>query len=280
MLENISRGGGVVLTGQVNKALSKGLTASASYTFTGAWDVTSNPGSQATSTWQSNPAVGTQNTNDLATSGFAIPHRFVAWVSYRKEYLKHLTTTITLFYEARNQNNFSFVVNGDVNGDGTSSDLMYIPRDRNDITLLPITGATPYSVEQQHDALEAYINNSKYLRKRRGQYAERNGALQPFTHTINLQLQQDLFTNIGNRKNTIRLQADVLNFANMLNKNWGHRFFNTFSGNNPLQLADVTNGVPRYRMSLVSGRLPTQPFQLSRSLASTWSAQVGIRYIF
>ncbi len=280
VLENISRGGGVVLTGQVNKALSKGFTASASYTFTGAWDVTSNSGSQATSTWQANPAVGTPNTTDLATSGFAIPHRFIAWVTYRKEYVKHLATTITLFYEARNQNNFSFLVNGDVNGDGISQDLMYIPRDRNDINLLPITGATPYSVEQQRDALEAFINNSKYLRKRRGQYAERNGALQPFTHTINLQLQQDLFTNIGNRKNTIRLQADVLNFGNMLNKNWGHRFFNTFSGNNPLQLANVTNGVPAYRMGLVSGQLPTQPFQVSRSLASTWSAQVGIRYIF
>ena len=157
---------------------------------------------------------------------------------------------------------------------------MYIPKDRNDINFTPITGSTPYSIEQQRDALEAFINNSKYLRKRRGQYAERNGALQPFTHNINLQIQQDLFTNIGKRKNTIRLQADVLNFTNMLNKNWGHRFFSTFSGNNPLEAVSVTNGVPTYRMGLVSGRLPTQPFQVSRSLASTWSAQVGIRYIF
>lgn len=280
VLENINRGGGIVLTAQVNKALSKGWTASAAYTYTSAWDVTSNPGSQATSTWQANPAVGTPNTTALGTSGFAIPHRFIAWVTYRKEYLKHLATTVTLFYEARNQGSFSFITNGDLNGDGVSSDLMYIPKNRDDINFTAITGATPFSVEQQKDALEAFINNTRYLRKRRGQYAERNAALQPFTHTINLQIQQDLFTNIGNRKNTIRLQADVLNFGNMLNKNWGHRFINTFSNNNPLQVVSVTNGVPTYRMTVVNGQLPTKPFQVSRTLASTWSAQVGIRYIF
>ncbi|HMO33739.1 MAG TPA: carboxypeptidase regulatory-like domain-containing protein [Lacibacter sp.] len=280
VLENTNRGGGIVLTAQLNKALSKGLSASASYTYTAAWDITSNPGSQASSTWQGTPAVGTPNTTALGMSGFAIPHRFMAWVSYRKEYLKHLATTVTLFYEGRNQGNFSFTTNGDLNGDGISSDLMYIPKNRNEINFLPITGANPWSVDAQRDALEQYINNSKYLRKRRGQYAERNAALQPFVHTVNLQVQQDLFTNIGKRKNTLRLQADVLNFLNMLNKNWGHRFINTLSGNNPLQVASVTNGVPAYRMSLVSGQLPTQPFQVNRSLSSTWGAQVGIRYIF
>lgn len=281
VLENVSRGGGIVLTTQINKAFNKGFSASASYTYTAAWDITSNPGSQATSTWQNNPAVGTQNTTDLGMSGFAIPHRFMAWISYRKEYLKHLATTVTLFYEGRNQGNFSFITNGDLNGDGTSSDLMYIPKDRNELIFLPITGATPWSADAQRDAFEQFINNSKYLRKRRGQYAERNAALQPFIHTVNFQLQQDLFTNIGKRKNTLRLQADVLNFLNMLNKNWGHRFVNTFSGNNPLTVASVsTAGVPSYRMGTIAGQLPTQPFQVSRTLASTWSAQLGIRYIF
>jgi hypothetical protein len=157
---------------------------------------------------------------------------------------------------------------------------MYIPRNQSEMNFLPITGATPYTVQQQRDAFDAFINSSPYLRKRRGQYAERNSALQPWIHTINLNFQQELFTNIGKRKNTIRLQADVLNFANMLNKNWGHRFINTLSGNNPLQYVSTTNGVPAYRMTLVSGQLPRAPFQLNRSLASTWSAQIGIRYIF
>ncbi len=281
VLENTNKGGGVVITAQVNKALTKGFSASASYTYTAAWDVTSNPGSQATSTWQSNPAVTSQNAQELAMSGFVVPHRFMAWVSYKKEYLKHLSTSITIFYEARNQGNLSYVVNGDLNGDGNgSADLMYIPRNQSEMNFLPITGATPYTVQQQREAFDAFINSSPYLRKRRGQYAERNSALQPWIHTINLNFQQDIFTNIGKRKNTIRLQADVLNFANMLNKNWGHRFINTLSGNNPLQYVSTTNGVPAYRMTLVSGQLPRTPFQLNRSLASTWSAQIGIRYIF
>lgn len=281
VLENTNKGGGIVLTAQVNKAVTKGISASASYTYTAAWDVTSNPGSQATSIWQSNPTIAGQNAQELAMSGFVVPHRFMAWVSYRKEYLKHLATSVTIFYEARNQNNLSYVVNGDLNGDGNgSADLMYIPKDQSEMNFLPITGSTPFTVQQQRDAFEAFINSSRYLRKRRGQYAERNAALQPWIHTINLNFQQDIFANIGKRKNTLRFQADVLNFANMLNKDWGHRFLNTLSGNNPIQFVSTTNGVPAYRMTLVSGRLPTTPFQLNRSLASTWSAQIGFRYIF
>jgi len=280
VLENTNKGGGVVFTAQLNKTLSKGFSASASYTYTGAWDVTSNPGAQATSVWNSNPTTTSQNAQELAMSGFVVPHRFMAWVSYRKEYLKHLATSITIFYEARNQGNFSYSVNGDLNGDGNNADLMYVPKDQSEMNFLPITGATPFTVQQQKDAFDAFINNSPYLNKRRGMYAERNGALQPWIHTINLNFQQDLFTNIGKRKNTIRLQADVLNFGNMLNKDWGHRFLPTLSNNNPLVYASTTNGVPAYRWTVVNGQLVTNPFQLNRSLASTWSAQLGIRYIF
>ena len=104
-------------------------------------------------------------------SGFVVPHRFMAWISYRKEYLKHLATSITIFYEARNQGNFSYTVNGDLNGDGNNADLMYVPKDQSEMNFLPITGATPFTVQQQKDAFDQFINNSPYLSKRRGQYA-------------------------------------------------------------------------------------------------------------
>jgi hypothetical protein len=280
VLENSKKGGGIALTAQVTKTATKGLSGSFAYTYTAAWDITSNPGSIANSTWLGNAAVGTQNDEELFYSGNAIPHRFVAYLSYRKEYLKHLATTITLFYQASNQGNFSFITNGDLNGDGNSSDLMYIPKDQSEMNFVAITGANPWSVQAQKDAFDKYINASSYLRKRKGQYAERNSALQPWVHTLNLNFQQDIFTNIGKRRHTLRLQADVLNFANMINKNWGLRFLSTLSGNNPLRVTSVTAGVPAYQMSLVNGQLPTTPFQVNRSLSSTWSAQLGVRYIF
>ncbi|MBY0478210.1 MAG: carboxypeptidase regulatory-like domain-containing protein [Chitinophagaceae bacterium] len=280
ILENTKKGGGIALTAQLTKTSNKGFSGSFAYTYTAAWDITSNPGSIANSTWLGNAAVGTQNDEELAYGGNAIPHRFVAYVTYRAEYIKHLGTSVTLFYQSSNQNNFSFITNGDLNGDGNSSDLMYIPKDQSEMNFVAITGANPWSVQAQRDAFEKYINASPYLRKRRGQYAERNAALQPWVHTLNLNFQQDVFTNIGKRKHTLRFQADVLNFANMINKNWGLRFLSTLSGNNPLQVASVTGGVPSYRMTLVNGQLPTTPFQINRSLASTWSAQLGFRYIF
>ncbi len=280
ILENSKKGGGIALTAQVTKTSTKGLSGSFAYTYTAAWDITSNPGSIANSTWLGNAAVGTQNDEELAYGGNAIPHRFVAYVSYRAEYIKHLATTVTLFYQSSNQSNYSFITNGDLNGDGNSSDLMYIPKDQSEMNFVAITGANPWSIQAQKDAFDKYINASPYLRKRRGQYAQRNAALQPWVHTLNLNFQQDVFTNIGKRRHTFRFQADVLNFANMINKNWGIRYLNTLSGNNPLQVNAITNGVPSYRMTLLNGQLPTTPFQINRSLASTWSAQLGFRYIF
>lgn len=278
VLENSTKGGGIALTAQVTKTSAKGISGSVAYTYTAAWDITSNPGSQASSVWNGNAAVRTQNDQELALAGDAIPHRLVAYISYRKEYIKHLATSVTLFYQLSNQGNLSYITNGDLNGDGNSADLMYIPKDQSEMNFVAITGANPWSVQAQKDAFEKFIQNSPYLRKRRGQYAERNAALQPWVHTLNLNFQQDLFTKIGSRKHTLRFQADVLNFANMINKNWGLRYFNTLV--NPLQVASVTAGVPAYRMTLVGGQLPTQPFQVSRTLSSTWSAQLGLRYIF
>jgi hypothetical protein len=123
------------------------------------------------------------------------------------------------------------------------------------------------------------------LKNRRGSYVNRNEALYPWLHNVNLQLQQDFNFNVKGKKQTIRLQADVLNFTNMLNKNWGVRYLNYTGGTgnvSPLifDSVDPTTGAPRYRLQQAGGRLPTTPFQLNRSVTSVWGAQIGIRYIF
>jgi hypothetical protein len=284
VLENTNRGGGLQLTTQLTKSFSKGFFATAAYTYTAMFDVTSNPGSTAASVWNSNATTGTQNDLMSGWANAAIPHRFIASTGYTFKYLKALATTVTLFYEGSPQGNFSYVYQNDMNGDGNAADLMYVPRSQSEIIFVPITGSTPFSAQQQWDAFNQFIENSS-LKNRRGGYTNRNEALLPWVHNVNLQVQQDFSFNIGDRKHTFRLQADVLNFTNMLNKNWGVRYFN-YSGNTgnvtPLVFdsADPTTGAPRYRMQVVGGRLPTTPFQLNRSVTSVWGAQLGLRYIF
>ncbi|HMU10497.1 MAG TPA: TonB-dependent receptor [Ferruginibacter sp.] len=308
VLENNNAGGSFSFTTQVSKSFSKGFYASLAYTFSHAMDVTANPGSTASSTWQFNATAGTQNDKELAPSLFAVPHRIVGTFSYRKEFLKHLGTTVSVFYEGSQQQGgrFNYIYGSaggtapsgfsntaDINYDGNSSDLMYIPKDPSQITFIPLTvgsGATAvtYTAQQQSDAFFAFVEQDKYLRKHKGMVAERNGVLFPFYHRVDLKFLQDIFTNIGSRRMTLQFSADCQNFLNLLNKDWGLRDF--FVVNNPLRATkNATTGEVRYQLATYTPNdapagsnpiLVDKTFIRSASTASTWSLQLGLRLIF
>lgn len=308
VLENNNAGGSFSFTAQVSKSFSKGFYASLAYTYSAALDVTANPGSTASSTWGFNPTAGTQNDKELSHSAFAVPHRILGTFSYRKEFLKHLGTTVSLYYEGSQQQGgrFSYIYgaaggtapsgfsnNADINYDGNSSDLMYIPKDPSQITFIPLTvgsGATAvtYTAQQQSDAFFAFIEQDSYLRRHKGQVAERNGVLFPFYHRVDLKFLQDIFTNIGSRRATLQFSVDCQNFLNLLNKDWGLRDF--FVVNNPLRATkNATTGEVRYQLATYTpNNAPTgsnpilvdKTFIRSTSTTSTWSLQLGLRLIF
>ncbi|MES2418118.1 MAG: carboxypeptidase regulatory-like domain-containing protein [Bacteroidota bacterium] len=286
VLENSDKGYATSLTGQLSKTYANGFSGSIAYTYTAAKEITANPGSQASSVWNSNPNVGTSNAQELGSSAYAVPHRVVANISYRKEYLKHLATTLSLFFEGSNQGVFSYVVNGDMNGDGNSSaDLMYIPRtgETRFEQYVQGTGATAvtFTVAQQEQAFEQFINNSPYLKKHRGEFASRNAALLPWFNKVDLRLLQDVFINTGKNatKQTLQFSVDVLNAGNLINKNWGT--YQRTILNNPLTYRSIdAANKPTYRLQNVSNQLVTNPFQDLISPTSTYSIQLGLRYIF
>lgn len=287
VLENTSKGYSSSLTAQLSKAFTSGLYGSVGYTFTRAKEVTANPGSQATSVWNSNPNVGASNAEELGYSQYAIPHRIVANVSYRVEYLNNLASTVSLFFEGANQSNYSFIVNGDLNGDGNSStDLMYIPRDASEMNFQEYTTEindqpVTFTAQQQEEAFAQFIQNSPYLRNNRGQFAERNAALLPWYNRVDFRFLQDFFIESGrnNTRHTLQFSADILNLPNLLNSNWG--ILQRTITNAPLQYQSLNPaGEPVYQWQQISGDLVTEPFQDVINTTSTWSMQLGLRYIF
>lgn len=283
VLGNTSKGHVLSLTAQVTKSFTNGLYGSLAYTYTDAKDATGNPGSQANSTWAANPTSNTQNTQEVAYSSFALKHRIVGTLSYRYEYFKHLGTTISLFYEGASLGNYSYIYNGDVNNDGNSQDLMYIPKDPSEIHFVDQkvgSGATAvtYTAQQQSDAFFKYVSQDKYLSKHMGEVAKRNGAWLPFYHKVDLNFQQDLFTNIGKQRNTLRLTLDFTNFLNLLDRHWGVR--QQYIINNPLKFVNYTNGVPNFQLATYNNALIGQTFSNVNSTASTWGMQLGVKYIF
>ncbi|MFT3824870.1 MAG: TonB-dependent receptor [Chitinophagaceae bacterium] len=284
IVENTKKGYSYALTAQLAKAFSKGFYGSVAYTYTKAKDVTANSGSQAYSVWNSNATVGTTNDQELYPSSGVARHRVIGVLSYRLEYANHAATTISLMYEGAPSGNVTYRINGDMNGDGNNQDLMYIPNKASDLNFEQYTATVngvvyTFTPQQQAAALEKFINNTPYLSKRRGKYAERNGGVMPWYSNINARLMQDFFIKVGGRRHTLQVTADILNIPNMLNRYWGIQQGTTTS--QPLAFRSFdANGAPVYRMQNLNGVLYTKPYQNLYSSASTWNMQLGVRYIF
>ncbi len=283
VLDNTSGGGGLSLTASARKNFSRGLSANLAYTFNNVKDLTGNPGSQAASAWSGNVAVGSLNNLPLAYSSYGVPHRVVGAISYRADYLGFMATTVSLFYEGQSQGRYSYVYNGDVNGDGLNSDLLYIPNGPSEILFEDVKNADntiKYTAQQQSDAFFKFIEQDPYLSKHKGEYAERNGALMPWYNRIDFRLLQDFYINAGGKRNTLQFGIDILNLPNLLNSSWGVLQRTRVNNSAILQYRSLKDGQPVFRLAESSGALPTSTYQDLVSASTTWGAQVSLRYIF
>src|SRR5262249_23691346 len=99
-----------------------------------------------------------------------------------------------------------------------------------------------------------------------------------------LKFAQDFFIKVGSHRNTLQFTADILNFANFINHDWGVKKF--FIVSNPLKVVSYTNGQPNFQLATyVPVRTPTstlldKTYINNNSLTSTYSIQLGLRYIF
>lgn len=277
--QNIGRSWNVAFT--LERPLWNGLYGKAAYSY-GESRNTVDPGSIAFGSWNGNQHAGDPNNPGLGFSSSSPRHRIFGLLSYEKEYFKFGRTSVSMFYETRNWGNGSYVVGGDLNGDGgTANDLMYIPRDASEMNFQQYTASgSTFTVPQQQAAFEAFIQANEYLSSRRGQYAERGGAFLPFVTRVDFSLAQDLFFRTGSRVHRFQIRGDILNFTNLLNKNWGiGKQFNSLQPLVP-QGVDGT-GKPLYRFRNIGANLLSPTAYLPTSgFGDVWRLQLGVRYTF
>lgn len=288
VIDNISKGFSTALTAQIQKTFSHGWDAGIAYTYTFAQDLAIGSGDQSGSSWGTNNIVTSANKPELGYSNYSIPHRIIANASYRFEYAKGaLATTIGLVYEGQNQARYSFRYGADYNKDGgTTNDILFIPADPSTLTFqstfTPVAGGPTYTAAQQKAAFINFVENNKYLKKHKGQYVERYGALLPWFHSLDLRLLQDYVIKAGGKKHTVQFSVDVVNFLNLLSDRWGHRYsynFGTFQDQGVLGLSGgsaFNTQNPVYTFDAGQHRV----YQPDYSTASTWGIQLGLRYIF
>jgi len=260
----------------LQKTFRQGMLRSA-YTYYEAKN-TVDPGSIASGSWFNNRHSGDPNDPGLAYS--AQGQRFFVAGSYRFEYLKFGATTFSGFFEGYSQGNASYYFSGDLNGDGgTGNDLVYVPRDTSEMNFVPITGSVPFTAAQQAAAWEAYINQDSYLGSRRGQYAERNGVTLPWVWRLDFAVAQDLFKDVGSNRHSLQVRADILNFTNLLNSDWGvgQRLVNT----QPLisRGADA-EGRAQYQLRVVNNQLLSKSLESTAGQSDVYRVQFSLRYSF
>ncbi|MFN3874204.1 MAG: TonB-dependent receptor, partial [Ignavibacterium sp.] len=242
---------------------------------------TIDPGSIAFGSWNNNQHSGNANNPGLGFSANSPGHRVFGTLSYKFDYFNFGSTTITLFGEAYTQGNASYTYAGDLNGDGgTSNDLIYIPKDASEMYFEQYTDAgTTFTVADQQAAWNAFIEQDEYLSKNRGKYAERGAVFMPMVFRADLSVIQEFYGEFIGKKNSLQVRVDILNFTNLLNKQWG--VGDDFVTTQPLIFRSIdTEGKPVYRLRSVGGKLIDKTFQKSASVFDVYRIQLGVRYNF
>ena len=269
VLSNTSKGYGWIANLTLNAEPLKNLRLMASYTHTVRKEVSGMPGSNASSAWSSLYTVNGPNFSTPHNTSNAIPDRVIASISY-----KYGKDHYSLFYSGYSPSGYSFFYNGDINGDGIAYDLMYIPRDDSEIH---------FTNEADRPKFWAFVDQDKYLRSHRGQYAEAYSARAPFVHRFDVHYAHDFTLKVGNTRHTLQLIADIDNVGNLFNSKWGvNSNMSTCQNGSFLKVDKVdANGVPWFSMRKnTDGTDITKTWDYNHSYGQCWKLQIGVKYYF
>lgn len=280
VLTNTSKGESTAMTFSLNKPLSHGWYGNASYTYTHATEVGSDSSSQA---WSSYQYVSRLNPNEdiASTATREIRNSIKLSLGWEHAFFGNYKTSITAFYNGHDGLPYTWIFDGDANGDRIYQDPAYIPL-VNDPSVSYVWGKSAATAEQIA-AFQAYISSNTYLDARRGTVAERNGDRTPWVNQMDVSFQQELPGFFKEHKSVLRL--DIYNFLNLLNKDWGQT--RNVGGYDTRYLAKLSkvNADGTYVYDLSS----SSPQQLSvydynsgypSRVVSRWSALLTFRYEF
>lgn len=291
LASNTNEGYGYNLAATLAKTFDSNFSAFVAYSYGDSKALSEGTSSQNSSQWRGQVSIDGRNHASYGRSDFATGHKIIGSLTYNNEWTSGVKTYLSLLYTGTSGDAFSYVIGGSNgrnpnNETGSTSrnrSLVYVPARPEDINLVEYTsGGKTFSVEEQWNNLNAYIESDENLNKSRGGYAEKNGSWAPFTSFFDLQIRQDLGKNLGGNMHKIQLSLDILNVANLLNKDWGTSYsvigdFNNFF---LYQLdgyeADGTTPKFTYRLGDKVGK---EAFDINGT-SSRWRMRLGVRYMF
>jgi hypothetical protein len=264
---NTNKGRTLNATFKAQKTFKNGLYVSLAYNYLDSRDVNSIEAEITGDAFDANPVVGDANADVLGYSKYGDKHRIIGVISKSWKYGADdkWSTSVASFFEYAQGGRFSYTYGGDLNNDGSSlNDLIYVPTTA-EISQMTFSGAG------QSAAFDQFIAQDSYLSSRRGNYAERYGAVSPWRGKWDVKFIQELKVS---KDNSIQFSVDILNIGNLINSDWG--------------LVQQPNAIQPIGVSVDGSGNPTYTFDPSlqksfvynSSLLSRWQMQFGLRYIF
>jgi hypothetical protein len=292
------------VTGQVQKSFTDNFDGSVAYTYQQARDVVSVTSSTAGSNYRYQRDVsGRLDDLSVGRSKYDQPHRIVATGSYRFPTM----TDVSVIYTGNSGAPYDYVygtsggTTGDLNADGQSqNDLMYVPKNAMDPTEILFTNynstnaALKATSAASAQAFENFISSIPCLNEARGTIMTRNACRNPWVNEIDVSVAQSLGKFGGKQFENLQMRLDIVNFGNLLNKNWGRQAFSD-QGGTCGQICSATvalvhtgnqlpSSVPAGGNSPMSQGIFTfdQTFQAytANNAASNYRMQLSMRYSF
>lgn len=272
LAENTGKGSGDNFSLSLNGRLSDHWTWGLGYSYTRATEVSPLTSSVANSNWNS-VSVFQANEEVEANSAYLVKDRVVGQLNWTRAFFGDYRTSFGVFYEGRAGKPYSWVFDNDLNGDGNINDLIYIPT-------RPGSGEVVFRGGAADEALFWQFVQQNGLEKYAGGVVDRNSAFSPWTQSFDVRISQELPGFMKGHKTV--LQLDVLNFGNLLNKDWGRIDEVGFQSQGGLSRSFVRGLGLTEDGRYVYGTLPNVEDLTTRQNRgeSAWAAQFTIRYEF
>lgn len=219
--------------------------------------------------------VFNQNTVEVGTADFEVRDRIQLGLTRQFEFAKKFKTSVSLYYEGRTGNPYSWVFGGDLNGDGVSfNDTVVIPTGASD-PKFDFSGMT----SAQQASFFAFLDKSG-LSKYAGKVVPKNSFYEPWLNRLDLNFKQDIPV-AGPAK--LQVFFDFINFGAFISKStFGYTEVAPFSSNDVFRTRTLTTGTATYNATgQIKPLFASDPsgFNID-NLQSRWRIQIGAKIIF
>ena len=279
VLTNTNKGYGYTANITVKATPVKYLDIMAAYTHTASYEISGMPGSDAGSAYGNLYSVDGPNFTGLQWSQYAVPDKVMANVSWFVPFkvFGGNGLHLNLYYSGFSPAGYSYIYDGDMNGDGINADLIYVPNNADELKFVS---------DADKKAFWDFVEQDKYLSRHKGRYAEAYSARAPWLHRFDARIAEDFAFKTGKQTHNFQFSVSIDNIGNMIDSNWGVTRLSYIGASdtftNPILAVDhIEDNQPVYKTYKVGGAYPVKTWNnVYKVPAECWQILLGLKYFF